>query len=485
MASISNLGPGKYRITVYIGTKDGRKKRKRITWTAPVGMTQRQADKAVILEADRYEKDIKSSLGKFYGITLEEFSKIWLEEYAKKQLKESTISRYERMMDRINDSLGDIVLTEIVAVQLLEFYKELGEAGVKDCKKKQLVGDIDKALKRKGWSNAELIRQAGIAGSTYQVMKKGESVSVETAEKVVRALGSHMNKLFMDVNAEEKLSSTTIHRYHELISSMLQTAVNWQILPFNPASRIKPPRVIKPEIKALTDEEVKRMLTALESEDQAFKTMVYLLLFTGMRRGELFGLEWKDIDYKNQTVFIRRNSVYVPGQGILTTTPKTKTSVRVEKVPSYIIDLLKDHEHNQKIRKMEMGSEWKNRIFLGDGRWCENDRVFTQPDGDIANPQGLSSKFKDFMNKIELPDVHLHCLRHTNASMLISAGVDVRTVAGRLGHANPSTTLNIYSHFYQAMDNGAADVLEDILNKYDTTPAKQVQFRDLRVVSGS
>ena len=104
MASISNLGPGKYRITVYIGTKDGRKKRKRITWTAPVGMTQRQADKAVILEADRYEKDIKSSLGKFYGITLEEFSKIWLEEYAKKQLKESTISRYERMMDRINDS---------------------------------------------------------------------------------------------------------------------------------------------------------------------------------------------------------------------------------------------------------------------------------------------------------------------------------------------------------------------------------------------
>ena len=350
MATIKNVGPGKYRFEVYVGSKRGQRKRKTITWYAPGGMTQKQADKAAILEADRYEKDIRSSLGRFFGITLEEFSAIWIEDYAKKQLKETTISRYERMLERINHSLGDTEIVNITAVQLLDFYKELGEAGVKDCRKKQLVGDLNKALKRKGWSNAELIRQAGIASSTYQAMKNGENISVETAERVINALGSHMNKLFMDINTDEKLSSTTIHRYHELISSMLQTAVNWQILPYNPASRIKPPRVNKPEIKALTNDEVEQLLKALEKEDEAFKTMTYLLLFTGMRRGELFGLEWKDIDFSKGTIFIRRNSVYVPGQGIVTTTPKTKSSVRVEKVPSYIIDLLKAHQRTQNIR---------------------------------------------------------------------------------------------------------------------------------------
>lgn len=481
MATIVNLSPGKYRFIVYIGAKNGQKKRKTITWYAPGGMNQRQADKAAVLEADKYEKDIKSSLGRFYGITLAEFSEIWMEDYAKKQLKETTISRYERMLDRINQSLGDTELTNIMSVQLLDFYKELGRSGVKDCRKKQLVGDLKKAMKRKGWSDAELIRQAHIAGSTFQAVKNGENVSVETAEKVVKALGSHMNKLFIDVGQDEKLSSTTIHRYHELISSMLQTAVNWQILPYNPASRIKPPRVIKPEIKALTKDEVETMLKGLEKTDEAFKTMIYLLLFTGMRRGELFGLEWKDIDIEKCSIFIRRNSVYVAGQGIVTTTPKTKTSVRVEKVPSYIIDLLKEHQRMQRIQKLDAGPEWKLKISLGDGRWSDNDRIFTQPDGDIANPQGLSGKFKEFMTGLGMPDVHLHCLRHTNASLLISAGVDVRTVAGRLGHANPSTTMNIYSHFYQAMDDGASEVLESMLNQFDTTPGKQIRFEDIRV----
>ena len=164
------------------------------------------------------------------------------------------------------------------------------------------------------------------------------------------------------------------------------------------------------------------------------------------------------------------------GQGIITTTPKTKNSVRIEKDPEYIINLLKDHQHHQKVQKLEMGPLWKTQIFLGDGRWSENDWIFTQPDGDVANPQGLSTKFKSLMTRLEMPDFHLHCLRHTNASMLISAGVDVRTVAGRLGHANPSTTLNIYSHFYQAMDNGASDALEEILNRYDTAPAQRIIF---------
>lgn len=472
MACIQKVGPDKYRLIVYLGTRNGKKQRKTITWTAPTDMTQSQAKIAAVLEGDKFERELKSSLGRFYGITVREYSEIWLEDYARKQLKESTVSRYERMMIRVNNCLGDIRLTELVSIQLLDFYKELGEAGIKECKKKKLVGDLDKALRRKGWSNAELVRQAGIAGSTYQVMKQGEAVSVETAEKLVKALDSHMNKLFVDVNAEERLSSTTIRRYHELISSMLQTAVNWQILPFNPASRIKPPRVEYTEIKALNDTELKIMLTALENEEHSFKTMIYLLLFTGMRRGELFGLEWKDIDFENKTVFIRRNSIYVAGQGIITTSPKTRNSVRVEKVPAYILNLLKDHRQYQKIRELDSGPLWKTKIFLGDGRWCDNDRIFTQPDGDIANPQGLTARFKSFMTQLGMPDIHLHCLRHTNASMLISAGVDVRTVAGRLGHANPSTTLNIYSHFYQAMDNGAADALEKILSRYDVTSGR-------------
>ena len=181
--------------------------------------------------------------------------------------------------------------------------------------------------------------------------------------------------------------------------------------------------------------------------------MIILLIYTGLRRGELCGLEWKDIDFDNQTMSVQRNSLYLPDKGIYTDTTKTRSSMRVIKLPAVACQLLKDHKVWQNKERLQLGDQWHN-----------TDRLFTQWDGNPIHPDTVSGWFAKFIKKTDLPPVTLHSLRHTNATLLIANKADIRTVSQRLGHAQTSTTVNIYAHAIQSADAAAAEVLDDILN---------------------
>ena len=234
---------------------------------------------------------------------------------------------------------------------------------------------------------------------------------------------------------------------------MLETAVQWQLIPSNPCKRIKAPRAERKEARYLDEKQAAHLIALLDSEPIQYRTMILLLINTGLRRGELCALQWKDIDLVNAVLQVRRNTVYLAGQGLLDDTPKTASSQRAIKLPANCIPMLKEYRAWQN----------KERLKAGD-QWHESDRVFTRWNGTPFRPDTLTNWFSDFVKRNDLPPVTIHSLRHTNATLLISSGTNLRTVSARLGHSQASTTANIYAHAIQSADAAAADTLNDILN---------------------
>ena len=149
---------------------------------------------------------------------------------------------------------------------------------------------------------------------------------------------------------------------------------------------------------------------------------------------------------------IVRSSAYVNRKGMITKDTKNSSSTRTIDLSDSSIILLKNYQKWQSEKRLAMGDQWHN-----------TDRLFTQANGLPMNADTIGQWFKKFISKTDLPKVTLHSLRHTNATLMIASGADIRSVSGRLGHSNTSTTLNIYSHFIQSRNREIADKLQQML----------------------
>jgi len=167
----------------------------------------------------------------------------------------------------------------------------------------------------------------------------------------------------------------------------------------------------------------------------------------------LCGLEWSDVDFDNCIIDINKSSLYIKEKGIYNDETKNFSSNRVIKIPSFVMQLLDQHKTEQAIESFRLGDQW-----------LEYNKLFTQWNGLPIHPTTVSKWFNKFVNKYNLPDITVHSLRHTNATLMIANGVDLRTVSKRLGHAQVSTTTDIYSHAIKSADERAAETLGDILN---------------------
>ena len=251
------------------------------------------------------------------------------------------------------------------------------------------------------------------------------------------------------------LSQKTILEHHRLIRAMLHKAVYWQLLFNNPCERVQPPRSRKPKRRYYDDEQCKILLSnlnELSTNEIKYKTAITLTLFTGVRLGELMGLEWSDIDFTNGIVSINKSSQYLADKGVFTKTPKTESSIRDVAIPDFIVSLLEEYKL------------WydEQKTIVGDF-WHESNRLFVQDDGKPIHPSTISKWFEQFVKKIGLPVINFHGLRHTNATLLIPQQVDVATVSARLGHAQITTTYNFYVHPLKSHDRTAGNVLENLL----------------------
>ena len=183
------------------------------------------------------------------------------------------------------------------------------------------------------------------------------------------------------------LSSNSVSHYHRLLSSILSTAVQWQVISSNPCERVKPPRVGKKEANIYNEDQVELLLALVDAEDIRLKTAVYLVIFLGMRSGELCGLEWKDFDFQKNTVNITRASQYIHDHSrqkddhIHAKDPKNASSKRKTVIPQEAVTVLKLYRKWQLEERIHLGEAWQRKEKEVHGIDYDNDRLFTKWDG--------------------------------------------------------------------------------------------------------
>lgn len=271
----------------------------------------------------------------------------------------------------------------------------------------------------------------------------------------------HLNDLYTLLGQEGlnkrtggKLSAKTILEHHRLISTVLEQAVKEGLVPFNVASRATLPKAEHKEVNYFQPEQVAAIRDALELEPIKWKTLVHLLLITGARRGEILGLKWDKVDFAGNRIYICNSILYSADVGIYEATPKTERSKRYITLPVEFMRLLREYRVWQIERRLQLGGYYQDRGFL-----------FTQEDGGPMHPDSVTDWLNKFSIRHGLPHINAHAFRHTMASMLYFNGVDSVSISKRLGHAQVSTTANIYAHVMEQADQRNADILSDIFLK--------------------
>ena len=195
---------------------------------------------------------------------------------------------------------------------------------------------------------------------------------------------------------------------------------------------------------------MERIRDALEAEPLKWKALTHLFLITGARRGEILGIKWTDCDFERNTIHIARNVQYSKERGVYIDTTKTKTSDRLVSVPAETMQLLRQYKAWQSGERMRLGAYYESEDFL-----------FTQENGHPMHPDSVTDWMAKFAKRHDLPHINPHAFRHTMASVLYFRGADSVSISKRLGHAQVSTTANIYAHVIAKADEKNAELLED------------------------
>jgi len=456
MASIRRIdgksGPS-FKITVTSGRDiDDKQVRHYLTWTPLQGMTERQMEKAVQKAAFEFEQKIEQGIFADKRQIFAQYAEYVIDLKARCGAKHRTIERYRQLLVRINKAVGYMKLGDIRPQHLNSLYASLAEEGVRGSGSKATpIVDFAVLLGSKKMTRACLAECAGVAPATVTVLTKGNSVSEQSAMAVADALAMSLESLFAVEKDTSPLSSKTITEYHRLISTILTQAEKELLIPYNPAHKATPPKLMRREVECFQPDEVQKINKCLENEPIKWRAITHLLLITGCRRGEIMGLHWSAIDWKNSQIKIERSLLYAKDIGVYEDSTKSGTT-RYIKVPNETIQLLKRYQI------------WFNEMRFKNGdRWHDTGCVFTKDNGEPMNPESITAWLRDFSNRNGLPKINPHKFRHTMASLLFFNGLDSVTISKRLGHAKVSTTTDIYSHIIKQADELAADCIADVI----------------------
>lgn len=427
MASIKERN-GSFQITVSCGYDiNGKHLRETTTFTPDPKLTPQKRKKAVEEFARQFEAQIKNGVAMDgRKVTLKEFTDRWLEEYAAQKLQPGTVEKYRaELEEKVLPVLGHLKLSELRPHNLNAFFVSMTKDGA---------------------------RKDGKPGG---------------------------------------YSKGSIAKTRNVLSSVLRTATEWEIIDRNPLDKVRPQtEETADKIKFFTPEQAATFMDYIEKPytvktkghkriddtgkeytvgdyestkeiPEQIRVLFVLAIYAGLRKGELLALEWSDIDFQADTISVTKAVSVVAGQQI-TKAPKTKNSYRTVSIPHFL---------TQRLRELKT-ARTKYRLSLGD-YWQGAEWVFIQDNGKQMSYSTPYSAFQDTIARYnadkpaadQLPLIPFHGLRHTSATLLIASKQDVRTVSSRLGHAQASTTMNIYAHALQETDRKAANALENILQK--------------------
>lgn len=251
------------------------------------------------------------------------------------------------------------------------------------------------------------------------------------------------------------LASGTIQMNHRVLKNIFSRAVEWKVIKENPVASVQKPKVISKRNTPYDENEVMQMFRALEKEPIHWRLFVSLAVTTGLRRGELLGLEWKHVDLEKGIIDVQQ-SVSITQAGIPhVKEPKTKNAKRKVAIPTSILGELRQY-YEMKLNDREgFGDKWQGDKYFF---------VFSHSDGRAFHQERPYLWFREFLKKNKLRYIRFHDLRHTSATILINQGVHAKIISERLGHGNIGTTMNIYGHALQSADRAAADKFDSLFS---------------------
>jgi len=252
-------------------------------------------------------------------------------------------------------------------------------------------------------------------------------------------------------DGEGGVSARTIGHAHRILKKALGEALKNDLITKNAAASQRAPKVESEEMVILTNEQVRALLPALAG--RTIYAPAVIALFTGLRRGELLALRWSNVDLDSKVARIREALEETKKLGIRSKPPKTKNGVRDVTLPDLVVEVLRENRRQQ----------LEQRLALGLGKLPDDALVFPGPNGGPQSPRNLSTDWAVEADRLGLEAVTFHALRHTHASQLIDAGVDIVTISRRLGHATPNVTLAIYAHLFRKSDDKAAQAINAAL----------------------
>lgn len=301
------------------------------------------------------------------------------------------------------------------------------------------------------WTYLELYKKPEVRATTYElyatILRKHipEQVAKIPLEKL---RVEHLQKLYLDL---EKAGYTRLVQIlHNLIHSALKHALRLGYVSRNVSEATTRPRIKRKSVRILSKEEMECFLT-FAKEHRLYPAFL-LLLSTGLRRGELLALEWKDVDFERSTLTVRRNLVPLRGKFIFSE-PKTRGSYRTLPLPEKVLEVLKEWRKKWIEEKLQLGPDWPN-----------TDLIFPTEVHTPYHPRNFLRKLKEILRKANLPqDITIHALRHTYASLLLASGEHPKVVQELLGHSSITTTLDVYSQVMPGLKEKAAQKINDLL----------------------
>ena len=369
-----------YRFTACIGRDaQGKQVRRYATWEIPEGLTPTKAKKAAERAADDWEQEVRAEyqkekeMGRAYRLPPEK--------------------RHDDFVSFINDTWLPL----------------------------QIRGGNAKPTTIAFYEHMAKIITGYFRGAVLQ-----EISPIDIQKYFVYLRTEHKSKL------GKPLSPKTLRHQYVTLNVIFEYAEKQEIITKNPMDKVDGPKREKKPVEALTQEQAARFFQLLSDCPLDFHCILYLLITTGIRRGECMGLQWKDIDEKACTISIERNVSYTPESGVVVSTPKTAHSVRTIPIMPSTLNLLQQWREQTE-------REHPNTILKEAFLFPKGDDVFAARD-----PNSVTRRVKRFMKNNDFPDLSPHDLRHSCATLLLSQGADIKSVQEILGHADASTTLNFY-----------------------------------------